>query len=87
MICCKFFIDVFSFDPRSIVFLFFDLKNADLFWEMTQDGRVPALTSKFTGKSYASKAVNDQLADIVTDMIYQQALRQNTVRFKWNTLF
>lgn len=54
----------------------------DLFWEMTQDGRVPALTSKFTGKSYASKAVNDQLADIVTDMIYQQALRQNTVRFK-----
>ena len=54
----------------------------DLFWEMTQDGRVPALTSKFTGKSYASKAVNDQLADIVTDMIYAQGIRKNTVRFK-----
>ena len=54
----------------------------DLFWEMTQDGKVPALTSKFTGKSYASKAVNDQLLDIVQDMIYGQALRKNTVRFK-----
>ena len=54
----------------------------DLFWEMTQDGRVPALTSKFTGKSYASKAVNDQLADIVTDMIIAQGIRKNTVRFK-----
>ena len=54
----------------------------DLFWEMTQDGRVPALTSKFTGKSYASKAVNDQLADIVQDMIMAQAIRSNTLRFK-----
>ena len=54
----------------------------DLFWEMTQEGRVPALTSKFTGKSYASKAVNDQLLDIVQDMIYGQALRKNTIRFK-----
>tara|TARA_Y100000739_G_scaffold201239_1_gene185932 strand:- start:108 stop:1982 length:1875 start_codon:yes stop_codon:yes gene_type:complete len=54
----------------------------DLFWEMTQDGKVPALTSKFTGKSYASKAVNDQLLDIVQDMIYQQALRKGTIRFK-----
>lgn len=54
----------------------------DLFWDMTQEGRIPALTSKFTGKSYASKAVNDQILDIVQDMIYGQALRKNTIRFK-----
>lgn len=55
----------------------------DLFWEMTQDGRVPALTSKFTGKSYSSKAVQDQLADIVQDMIIAQGVRKNpnTIRF------
>ena len=54
----------------------------DLFWDMTQEGRIPALTSKFTGKSYASKAVNDQILDIVQDMIYGQALRKQTIRFK-----
>ena len=54
----------------------------DLFWDMTQEGRVPALTSKFTGKSYASKAVNDQILDIVQDMIMGQALRKQTIRFK-----
>lgn len=54
----------------------------DLFWDMTQEGRVPALTSKFTGKSYASKAVNDQILDIVQDMIMGQAIRKNTIRFK-----
>ena len=37
---------------------------ADLFFHMDKDGMIPALTSKFTGKSYSSKLVNDQIADI-----------------------
>ena len=42
---------------------------ADLFYKMDKDGMIPALTSKFSGKSYSSKIVNDQIADIASDII------------------
>lgn len=54
---------------------------ADLFYKMDKDGMVPALTSKFSGKSYSSKIVNDQIADIASDIIQAQRLRNNTVIF------
>ena len=54
----------------------------ELFWKFDQEGMIPALTSKISGKSYASKAVNDQIADIASDMIQAQRLRNNTVVFK-----
>lgn len=48
---------------------------ADLFFDMTKDGMIPALTSKFTGKSYSSKIVNDQIAEIAKDILMHQRLR------------
>ena len=48
---------------------------ADLFFHMDKDGMIPALTSKFTGKSYSSKIVNDQVAEIAKDILMQQRLR------------
>ena len=54
----------------------------ELFWKFDQEGMIPALTSKISGKSYASKAVNNQIADIASDMIQAQRLRNNTVVFK-----
>ena len=48
---------------------------ADLFFDMTKDGMIPALTSKFTGKSYSSKIVNDQIAEIAKDILMHQRIR------------
>jgi len=48
---------------------------ADLFFDMDKDGMIPALTSKFTGKSYSSKLVNDQIAEIAKDILMHQRLR------------
>ena len=48
---------------------------ADLFFHMDKDGMIPALTSKFTGKSYSSKLVNDQIAEIAKDILMHQRLR------------
>ena len=48
---------------------------ADLFFHMDKDGMIPALTSKFTGKSYSSKIVNDQIAEIAKDILMHQRLR------------
>ena len=48
---------------------------ADLFFHMDKDGTIPALTSKFTGKSYSSKIVNDQVAEIAKDILMHQRLR------------
>ena len=48
---------------------------ADLFFHMDKDGTIPALTSKFTGKSYSSKIVNDQIADIAHDILMAQRIR------------
>ena len=36
---------------------------------------IPALTSKFTGKSYSSKIVNDQIAEIAKDILMHQRIR------------
>jgi hypothetical protein len=47
----------------------------DLFFHMDKDGTIPALTSKFTGKSYSSKIVNDQIAEIAKDILMHQRLR------------
>ena len=47
----------------------------DLFFHMDKDGMIPALTSKFTGKSYSSKIVNDQIAEIAKDILMHQRLR------------
>jgi|TARA_R100000458_G_scaffold44574_1_gene42655 hypothetical protein len=49
---------------------------ADLFFHMNKDGTLPALTSKFTGKSYSSKIVNDQIAEIAKDILMHQRLRK-----------
>ena len=48
---------------------------ADLFNNMTKEGMIPALTSKFSGKSYSSKIVNDQIAEIAKDILMHQRLR------------
>ena len=48
---------------------------ADLFNGMTKEGMIPALTSKFSGKSYSSKIVNDQIAEIAKDILMHQRLR------------
>ena len=48
---------------------------ADLFFHMNKDGTLPALTSKFTGKSYSSKIVNDQIAEIAKDILMHQRIR------------
>ena len=48
---------------------------ADLFNDMTKEGMIPALTSKFSGKSYSSKIVNDQIAEIAKDILMHQRLR------------
>ena len=48
---------------------------ADLFNDMNKDGMIPALTSKFTGKSYSSKIVNDQIAEIAKDILMHQRIR------------
>ena len=48
---------------------------ADLFNDMTKEGMIPALTSKFTGKSYSSKIVNDQIAEIAKDILMHQRIR------------
>ena len=48
---------------------------ADLFNDMTKEGMIPALTSKFSGKSYSSKIVNDQIAEIAKDILMHQRIR------------
>tara|TARA_A100001035_G_scaffold272668_1_gene262247 strand:- start:87 stop:1556 length:1470 start_codon:yes stop_codon:yes gene_type:complete len=48
---------------------------ADLFFHMDKDGMIPALTSKFSGKSYSSKIVNDQIAEIAKDILQAQRIR------------
>ena len=48
---------------------------ADLFNNMTKEGMIPALTSKFSGKSYSSKIVNDQIAEIAKDILMHQRIR------------
>ena len=48
---------------------------ADLFFHMDKDGMIPALTSKFSGKSYSSKIVNDQVAEIAKDILMHQRIR------------
>ncbi len=48
---------------------------ADLFFHMDKDGMIPALTSKFSKKSYSSKIVNDQIADIAKDILMAQRIR------------
>ena len=50
---------------------------ADLFNDMTKQGMIPALTSKFTGKSYSSKIVNDQIAEIAKDILMHQRIRNS----------